>query len=252
VGGMHDKESIAATCRETARLTAWSDLVSRYYEAFDRAVAQSLERTPSSAPHAPRQRVAVPVVPSTQGVRPRLARFEVSATLPDELRGLERLARNYWWSWDAEATELFRQLFPAKWASAHHNAVRFLRDVYPEDLQQLAADPSYVARLKRVLARFDAYMSAADRSFAIEHEPEPRTGAKSDSSRGIALSAEHPVAYFCAEFGIHESLKVYSGGLGILAGDHLKSASDMGLPLVAVGLFYRNGYISQRLTSTGE
>jgi phosphorylase/glycogen(starch) synthase len=277
-----DKDETAAVCRDTARLTAWSDLILLYYEAFDRAVAQSLQRSPRLAPPALRKKIAVPVAPSTQGIRPRLARFEVSATLPEELRGLERLARNYWWSWDAQATELFRELFPAKWASAHHNAVSFLRDIYPEDLEKMAADAKYVERLKRVLARFDAYMSAAGAEFDLEAGPRARVSSKSEASPEragdrateragdrardldaerrnrsepgprIALSPKHPVAYFCAEFGIHESLKMYSGGLGILAGDHLKSASDMNLPLVAVGLFYRSGYITQRLTSAGE
>jgi phosphorylase/glycogen(starch) synthase len=237
-----DKAAMAAVCRDTARLTAWSDLILLYYEAFDHAIAEALQRSPRAAPPSPRKKAAVPLAFSVQGVRPRLARFEVAATLPEKLRGLERLSRNYWWSWDAEATDLFRQLFPAKWAAAHHNATSFLRDIYPEDLEKLAADASYVAQLERVLARFDAYMSTASAVYELD-----RNGGAS-----IAFSAKHPVAYFCAEFGIHESLKVYSGGLGILAGDHLKSASDMNLPLVAVGLFYRSGYTAQRLTSAGE
>jgi phosphorylase/glycogen(starch) synthase len=248
VSKLHDKDAIAATCRETARLTEWSDLIARYYEAFDRAIEQASQRTPLSAPRAVRKRIAVPVVPSTQGMRPRLSRFEVAATLPVEMRGLERLSRNYWWSWDPDATSLFRQLFPAKWAAVHHNATRFLREIYPEDLQTFALDGAYTARLERVLARFDAYMSEAPASVAVD----AASSSDGASGRRAALSPKHPVAYFCAEFGIHESLKVYSGGLGILAGDHLKSASDMNVPLVAVGLFYRGGYLAQRLTATGD
>ncbi len=114
----------------------------------------------------------------------------------------------------------------------------FLRQIYPEDVKQKAADPDYVQRLGRVLARFDAYMQGAD--------------AAREIGPGAQLDAQHPVGYFSAEFGVHESLRIYSGGLGILAGDHLKSASDLGLPLVAVGLFYRYGYFQQKLTSSGE
>ena len=233
-----DVRELAATCRDTARLTAWSDLIARYYEAFDRALAAADKRAPSAAPRAVRATVAVSLVPSAHGERPRLSHFDVSATIPPALRGLERLARNYWWSWDPEAPALFRALCAEKWDAGHHDVTRFLRDIYPEDLTELAANNEYVARLKQVLARFDAYMAGAGRPFPL--------------GGGAALTARNPIAYFCAEFGIHESLKIYSGGLGILAGDHLKSASDLNLPLVAVGLFYCRGYIAQKLTAAGE
>lgn len=234
----HDRDELSDTCRKTALMTAWSDLVLRYYEAFERALAEARERAKKSVPGAFRPKLAVEVVPTPQGQRPRLSRFEVAATMPQELKGLERLARNYWWSWDPEATGLLRELFPKKWDACHHNATSFLRDVYPEDLAARAADPDYVQRLRRVLQRFDAYLSA--------------DGARIELEGGGAITKQHPVAYFCAEFGIHESLSIYSGGLGILAGDHLKSASDSGLPLVAVGLFYRMGYFKQSLTASGD
>src|SRR6202008_4960495 len=119
-----------------------------------------------------------------------------------------------------------------------HNPVGTLGLVFPEDLEEKAADERFVAKLGRVLERFDAYM----------REP----GREVDLGDGLKISPQHPVAYFCAEFGVHESLRVYSGGLGVLAGDHLKSASDLGLPLVAVGLLYRKGYLRQRVTPEGE
>jgi len=215
-------------CRQTAQMTSWSDLIAPYQEAF--SLARSAARTRSGGLSATvfRPRIAVPANPAPQGTRPHLRRFDVATALPRELAGLERLARNYWWSWDVEATALLRELFPQKWDLSRHNPVLFLRQIYPEDVKSKAADPAYVQRLERVLARFDAYMA----------------GARADE--------QHPVAYFSAEFGVHESLRIYSGGLGILAGDHLKSASDLGLPLVAVGLFYRFGYFQQRLTASGE
>ena len=230
----HDKKELEKTCRETAQRTAWSDLVARYIEAFDRALEIASQRSPAKA-EAARPKVALPVVPTPEGQRPRLTRFRVSASLPETLRGLERLSRNYWWSWDTDARTLFHDLYPARFASSRHNAFSFLRDIYPEDLAARAREPGYVDRLKRVVERFDAYLARS-----------PST------DKGSAVTSERPIAYFCAEFGVHESLRIYSGGLGALAGDHLKSASDLGIPLVAVGLFYRSGYVEQRMTAAGD
>jgi phosphorylase/glycogen(starch) synthase len=228
------RPNMRETCRRTAERTAWKDLVLRYYSAFDTAVAAAKTR----AEHLPmtsfRPRISVAVAPTTEGGKPRLFNFQVAATLPEALVGLERLARNYYWCWDPEACSLFEEISPVGWLSAGRNPVSFLRLVFPEDLADKAADHAFTTKLERVLARFDEYMAA---------KPALRAGD---------VTAEHPVAYFSAEFGIHESLRVYSGGLGILAGDHLKSASDIGLPLVGVGLFYRAGYLRQRITAAGE
>jgi starch phosphorylase len=236
LGEERERADVIRRCRQTAQRTAWTDLIRYYSTAFSRAITAALPRTRAHGAYKPK--ATVPVAPATHAQRPHLVRFEVAATMPSALAGLDRLARNYWWSWDPEATELFREIFPRKWDSHQHNAWSYLRDVYPEDLAARAADPKYVERLGRVVARFDAYMK--------------RKGEAFDLGGGAALTSQHPVAYFCAEFGIHESLRVYSGGLGILAGDHLKSASDLALPLVAVGLFYRTGYVRQRMTAAGE
>ena len=174
-----------------------------------------------------------------------MLKFDVSATLPQPLLApLERLARNYWWCWDPEAADLFHDLSPVAWEANGHNPVLLLQRAYPEDLEDRANDKKYVAKLKRVMQRFEAYIN--------EDPNEGRWRKLPGGGPDSGLSAERPVAYFCAEFGIHESLKIYSGGLGVLAGDHLKSASDLNLPLVGVGLFYRKGYLLQRITSSGE
>jgi phosphorylase/glycogen(starch) synthase len=227
-----DRPNTYDTCRRTAQRTAWSDLINNYYSAFGVALDAARVRAEEHPLPRVRPQVEMHVAPTPEGRKPRLFPFEVSATLPKELAGLERLSRNYYWCWDPEGTSLFEELSPVSWAACGHNPVLSLRLVFPEDLVARAADASYVRKLERVLARFDAYMSAP-------------------SSGTAAITPEHPVAYFCAEFGLHESLKIYSGGLGILAGDHLKSASDLGLPLCAVGLFYRNGYLRQKVTSAG-
>jgi len=155
--------------------------------------------------------------------------------LPAPLAPLERLAWNYWWSWAADGAELFRDLEPEIWEECEYNPRQLLAKTSPYRLAEAATDPVYLERVRRIDERFKAYM-ASGIGWPIEHPN---------------ITAEHPVAYFCAEFGIHNSLPLYSGGLGILAGDHLKSASDLRVPLVAVGLLYRYGYFRQRLRNDG-
>ncbi|MEQ1893239.1 MAG: alpha-glucan family phosphorylase [Planctomycetota bacterium] len=227
-------------CRETAQRSSWQKFLPRYEEAYTLALAAVQKRLETGVLQARKPKQAITVKPAPEGKRPHLFRFDVSATLPEPLRGLARLARNLWWSWDHEATALFEELSPRSWDASGHNPVSFLQRVYPEDIEARARDKDFVARLTRTVARFDAYIGA------------PVAPDKWARPERTAPTSENPVAYFCAEYGIHESLRIYSGGLGILAGDHLKSASDLHLPLVAVGLFYRMGYTSQRISPTGE
>ena len=145
----------------------------------------------------------------------------LSTKLPHSLKRLADLAYNYWWCWTADQVSLFETLNPDEWERCGHNPVVLLESISYDRLTQLEIDPQYIKRLKVVIEKFDRYM-AAENTWASRVAPQ--------------ISKEHPVAYFCAEFGLHESLQVYSGGLGILAGDHLKSASDLGVPLVAIGL----------------
>jgi starch phosphorylase len=162
----------------------------------------------------------------------------LESRLPVSLRPLERLAWNYWWSWAADGQSVFRDLDPDVWEDCEHNPRCLLAKTDQFRLMQMATDPSYIERVGKLAASFDAYM--ADTRIW-------------QSAQGVApvITPEHPVAYFCAEYGIHNSLPLYSGGLGMLAGDHLKSASDLHLPLVAVGLLYRYGYFRQRLRRDG-
>jgi len=145
---------------------------------------------------------------------------------------LEPLIWNYWWSWAPDGATVFRDLDPELWVECEQNPRQLLARVSPYRLAEASSDPVYLERVQRLADRFETYMNAAPDSTAT-------------------ITSEHPVAYFCAEFGVHNSLPLYSGGLGILAGDHLKSASDLRLPLVAVGLLYRYGYFRQRLRNDG-
>src|SRR6476659_7365442 len=155
--------------------------------------------------------------------------------LPAPLAPLERLAWNYWWSWAPDGAEIFRDLEPEIWEECEYNPRQLLARTSAYRLAEAATDPVYLERVRRIEERFQTYMAAGS-GWSIDD---------------LKITAERPVAYFCAEFGVHNSLPLYSGGLGILAGDHLKSASDLRLPLVAVGLLYRYGYFVQRLRTDG-
>jgi len=155
-----------------------------------------------------------------------------SALVPPLFRELRALAGNYWWSWQRDGTEVFRDISPTRWEATGHNPRRLIDETPPVRLTELDTDPQYRARAQSLLTRFADAMRA-QAPWAEQLKPR--------------ISPERPVAYFSAEFAIHESLPIYAGGLGVLAGDHLKSASDLGLPLIAVGLLYRQGYFLQEL-----
>ncbi|MBU1222159.1 alpha-glucan family phosphorylase [Myxococcota bacterium] len=161
-------------------------------------------------------------------------KFAVVPSLPEPLKRLRELASNMWWCWNFDAIELFIRLDRNLWEETAHNPVALLGRVSQERLEFLANDRAFMHSLNAVLDRFDNAMSNG-RVFK---------NLEGDSSNFL-------VAYFSLEFGLHESLPVYSGGLGVLAGDHLKSSSDIGLPLVAVGLLYREGYFRQYLNADG-
>ena len=157
------------------------------------------------------------------------------AVLPPRLEGLAAIATNLSWSWNRDARELLRSIDPPMWRETRHNPIAMLREVSPSRLEHLAVDPVFLARYDQVMT-----WMAGDQ----HHE-------RTWFGRRFANLAEHPVAYFCAEFGLHNSVPIYSGGLGILAGDHCKAASDLGVPLVGVGLSYMKGYFDQRLRADG-
>jgi len=164
-------------------------------------------------------------------------KFTEDNSLPTPLLPLERLAWNYWWSWAADGASIFRDLDPEVWEDAEHNPRELLKKTSAYRLAQAATDPVYLQRIRQIDEAFTAYMAPAANWAGTGQLPK--------------ITPARPVAYFCAEFGVHNSLPLYSGGLGILAGDHLKSASDLRLPLIAVGLLYRYGYFRQRLRNDG-
>jgi starch phosphorylase len=148
---------------------------------------------------------------------------------------LSALAHNLWWSWDPDTTSLFREIDPALWRALDNNPVALLQQIGIDTLEERASQLALHSRINYAYRRFHEYLNATH-TWGARHA-------------GVLWS--RPVAYFSAEFGIHESLPIYSGGLGILAGDHIKSASDLGIPLVGVGLYYDQGYFRQRLDREG-
>src|SRR3954471_18046218 len=163
-----------------------------------------------------------------------LRSFTVRPSLPAELNALETLAMNLRWSWDDQTRDLFRWVDPEQWDASIHDPVRLLGLVPRERLESLAADPGVMRFLDEVHTELAGYLS------------KPRWFQAREGTTAL-----RSVAYFSPEFGIAEALPQYSGGLGVLAGDHLKAASDLGVPLVGVGLFYRHGYFRQELSVDG-
>jgi starch phosphorylase len=156
-----------------------------------------------------------------------------SAEVNELIVGLNKLSRNLWWSWNQEAQDIFQELTPRGWQNLFHNAVAVLREVSEYELRVHLQNLEFAARVRAVLADFEKYLTD-QKTWGHLHAPQ---------------LYQNPVAYFSAEFGFHESLPIAAGGLGILAGDHAKSASDLGLGFVGVGLYYREGYFQQAIDS---
>jgi starch phosphorylase len=146
------------------------------------------------------------------------------------------LAKNLWWSWHPEVVNLFRDLDPIKWRKIDHNPIILLAEMTPEQLAERAAEMVLYTRINQAHRRLKEYLANTRTTWG---------------ARETGVLGSRPVAYFSAEFGLHESVPIYSGGLGVLSGDHIKSASSLGVPLVAVGLFYDQGYFKQQLDGSG-
>ena len=164
----------------------------------------------------------------SENLTPSWKSVMVTRHLPEQLAGLEMLCRNLWWCWNDDAKALFKSIDAELWHKSGHNPMEILDKVSLKRYNELAKDEDFLARMNRVINEFYTYMEKKNE----------RT--------------EPSVAYFCMEYGLDTSLKIYSGGLGILAGDYLKETSDMNVNLVAIGLLYRYGYFTQRLTPQGN
>jgi alpha-glucan phosphorylase-like protein len=185
--------------------------------------AARLEKYQSKQPLA-----RAPKVISVDEIRPEWKKVLVQQRIPENLEGLLRLSKNLWWTWNYDASDLFELINKARWYELKFNPIALIESLTYEVLQELSVNEKFVARLKKVTGKFDAYMDKA---------------------------AEKPadqVAYFSMEYGLHDTLKIYSGGLGMLAGDYLKEASDSNYNLIGIGLLYRYGYFQQTLSLFGD
>ncbi|MGM0767632.1 MAG: alpha-glucan family phosphorylase [Pseudomonadota bacterium] len=163
-------------------------------------------------------------------------KLEARPSIPEALTRLEELANDLFYSWDHGVRSLFARIDLRLWQKVAHNPKLFLRRVAQNRLDEAAEDRAFLSEYRRILSSYDAYLEA---------EPGPEVTSRLNPETAL-------VAYFCAEFGFHESFPIYSGGLGILAGDHCKAASDLGLPFVAVGLLYQQGYFIQTIDAQGQ
>ena len=163
-----------------------------------------------------------------------IGKFNVVPSLPEKLEPLREIVSNLLWTWNHDTIDLFRRLDSKLWDETYHNPVLMLGKISQNRLEEVSNDDSFISHMNRVYVQLYVYMEE-----------------KTWYQRNFNFDKENVIAYFSAEFGLTECLQIYSGGLGVLSGDHLKSASDLGLPLVGVGICYKEGYFQQYLTSDG-
>ena len=162
-------------------------------------------------------------------------KIKVTTAIPERLSGLFDISMNLWWSWNNEAIDLYREIDLALWDRLNRNPVRFLQEVSIRKLEEKLSDSSFMSSYEKVVNDFKNYLNSDDTWF----------------NNNYSEYKNEQIVYFSAEYGLHEVLPVYSGGLGVLSGDHCKSASDLGLPFTAIGLFYKQGYFDQHINADG-
>ena len=227
-GGVQSRrESVRAMMHECS----WQKFFKHYISAYDLALEKAKARFEYSNGDTPR--LSSTLKTSNSLSAPVLRSFTSVVKLPPAIARLRELAHNMWWYWNPHSWALFADINPTVWMQSHNNPVLTLDTSSNDHMETLAADPLYVQHYKAIMEEFDEYMQAPPKEHA-------------------ELGKENPVAYFSMEYGLASCLPIYSGGLGVLSGDHLKSASDLNLPLVAVGLLYKSGYFRQQLDKEGR
>jgi len=220
------RTELSSSAIKLAHTALWSILLINYKEAYSFALEKVADR--SDLFRDKRQAETVISANGKKTSHPEWRKILVRHTFPEALNGLLTLSRNLYWCWNSEATDLFRMIDPERWEYSDHNPIALLESLTFSQLQDLVKSTDFMSRLKEVMGHFDTYMTKAAE----------RKGPK--------------IAYFSMEFGLHESVQIYSGGLGVLAGDYLKEASDSNADMVGIGLLYRYGYFKQTLSPFGE
>lgn len=211
---------------EISRIALWDELTSNYFRAFGLALEKSAsreelyreKRQPDVLMSFPRKQYSIPV----------WHKLLVKPGIPERFNGLKRLSRNLWWCWHPEAEELFKMIDPQQWETLNHNPIALLESLTVKQMFQLERNEEFLKKLDHVYDQFETYMKKA------------------------SSKPKKQVAYFSMEYGLHDTVQIFSGGLGMLAGDYLKEASDSNVNMVGVGLLYRYGYFRQNLSISGD
>ena len=228
-----DQEQLAAVRQGACNLSKKA-LWEKFYKHYERAYAEALENSTARISNTATEDGGSYteqinfVRQQLTSNKPSWHRMMVEKRLPSRLSALETISRNLWWSWTQDARDLFESIDPTLWNAVDRNPIALLDKLTLERINELQNDKEFLARLDNVAAQLEAYMT---------EEPDGKSAK---------------IAYFSMEYGLHSSLKIYSGGLGVLAGDYLKEASDKNVPMVAVGLLYRYGYFTQQLSAQGS
>lgn len=221
-----EKEKSSKEAKSISKISQWKNLVKYYYEAYELAFSKVSTSSGEKSP------LIKPIFKKTNNLsiqqKPEWKKLLINPVLPDEISGLDILSKNMWWTWNKDARELFSSINPKLWNQLEQNPISLLEEISSDRLHKLVKDVRFMAAYHSVMEKFNTYMA----------EPTP--------------NKEDLIAYFSMEFGIDDTLKIFSGGLGILAGDYLKQASDSNVSMVGIGLLYRYGYFKQQLSGFGD
>jgi phosphorylase/glycogen(starch) synthase len=262
-------DTVRENAKHVSTIALWDNLIFYYKKAFDIALNKVSKRIDDVISQSREEPIDY-IERSTTANQPQWTRVIVDADIPEMLKPLELLSKNLWWSWNQDAVELIKSIDKMLWVECEYNPVAFLNRISLRRYQELGKDKDFIERMNNVYAQFEEYMSQKSPRFldhlgAVNTKLSKHAAVKKKSKVNELEKKAHEgdhikkksgkdykIAYFSMEYGLHTSLKIYSGGLGILAGDYLKEASDKGTPMVGVGLLYRYGYFTQKLSAAGD
>ncbi|HBF89440.1 MAG TPA: alpha-glucan family phosphorylase [Bacteroidales bacterium] len=219
-----DKNLARELAYSISRNVLWSNLINYYEKAYSLALEKTIDRQEFYI----NKQIPIQAYKSVKNNKPNWKKVYVKSNIPDSLVCLYKLARNLWWSWNVDAQEMFEMIDPVLWEKVNKNPIALLEELTYEEFEELEKNKAFIDKMNKAYSLFDKYINEAK------------------NKKG------EQIAYFSMEFGMHDSVKIFSGGLGILAGDYLKEASDSNVNLIGVGLLYRYGYFTQSLSPSGD
>ncbi len=211
---------------DISRSALWKNLITHYHNTYSLAISKALTR--SNLFSNKKNKEFTHSIQKDKELKPEWKKILIKPSIPHNIESLQRLTKNLWWTWNYEASELFKMIDAELWEKLKYNPIALIESLSMEALKALEKNECFIAKLKKVTDQFDAYMA--------KNKEKPK----------------QQIAYFSMEFGLHDTLKIFSGGLGMLAGDYLKEASDCNVNMVGVGLLYRYGYFQQNISISGD